>query len=664
MYLFKRICLLALLTALTLACPPVQAQSGGRILLQSPDFSKFPKVSLSFEAYNRSGRFLSDLVPGETQVTENDVPVTVDSLVRLQPGLHIILAFNAAQPMAAVGGAQSSRFDLVKNVLLDWIRAQSSDVPDELSLVTNTGPQATRLTSPVLWANALQAYTPDLSKAQASLGSLITALDLAGDPTRRVTSKRAILYVTGPLPDANLTALPNLADRAVQLGVRISTWLVLPAQGETRSGKALAELAAKTGGEFFTFAGTERLPDPELNFQSLRYVYRLSYTSPVRQSGTQLIRFSIKRDDFSAPVDQRYTLNLQVPNPFFLSPPTLIERTWSQPEAPVKPVLLPAEVELQAIVEYPDGLRRALRASRLFVDGKLVYEITADPFNPLVWSLTDIRSSGKHTLQVVVEDIFGLTHTSIGIPVDVRVEPAPALSLEMLIVEAEPYLPYAGAAGVGLALIGAVVVLRRILARRARRMAPASGPTPPEWEGSRIGDDRPDFSSSGVVNWLKRLGSGARSASKDSRGARPVLSTRLRPIVPIPAKPRPFTSPDAPARLARIAAGEAQLTGDFIALSQEVIRLGSDPHQADYVFDSEAVDGLHAQIMRTAGGQYVIRDAGSITGTWVNYVQSAPDGTLMEHGDLIQIGREVYRFELMDPPPARSPRVVPYREEA
>ncbi len=664
MHLFKRICLLALLAALTLACPPVQAQSGGRILLQSPDFSKFPTITLNFEAYNSSGRFLSDLAPTDTQVTENDAPVKVDSLVRLQPGLHIILAFNAAQPMAAMGGAQSSRFDLVKNALLDWIRTQPSDSPDELSLVTNTGPQATRLTSPELWSNALQAYTPDLSKAQASLGSLITALDMAGDPTRRVTGKRAILYVTGPLPDANLAALPNLADRAVQLGVRISTWLVLPAQGETRSGKALAELAAKTGGEFFTFAGSERLPDPELNFQSLRYVYRLTYTSPIRQSGTQLIRFSIKRDDFSAPVDQRYTLNLQAPNPFFLSPPTLVERTWSQAVAPAKPVLQPAEVELQAIVEYPDGLRRSLRASRLFVDGKLVYEATADPFNPLVWSLADIRSSGKHTLQVVVEDIFGLTHTSIGIPVEVKVEPAPALSLDMLVAEAGPYLPYAGAAGAGLVFIGAVVSLRRVLARRVRRPAPAIGSISPGWEGSRTGNGRSGSGGSGFATWFKGLRSGVRTTARDNRGAHPVLGTRLRPIVPVPAKPRPFTSPDAPARLARMAPGEAQLTGDFIALSQEVIRLGSDPHQADYVFDSEAVDGLHAQIVRTAGGQYVIRDAGSISGTWVNYVQAAPDGTLMEHGDLVQMGREVYRFELMDPPPARSPRVTPYREEA
>ena len=629
----KRIWLLVLLTALTLACP-VQAQSGGRILLQVPEISKFPSVSLTFEAYNSSGVFLSDLSQSEIQLSENDLPVKVDTLVRLQPGLHIILAFNAAPPLAAVGGAGTSRFDLVKNVLLDWIRTQPADSPDELSLVTNTGPQATRLTNPALWTNVLQAYTPDLNKAQASLGSLITALDLAGDPTRRVAGKRAILYVTGPLPDANLAALPNLADRAVQLGVRISTWLVLPAPGETGSGKALADLAAKTGGEFFTFTGVERLPDPELNIQSLRYLYRLTYTSAILQSGTHLVQLSIRRNavrsaegsalnlaersDFSAPVEQRYTLNLQAPNPFFLSPPTLIQRNWTTPAAPEKPALMPAEVELQAIVEFPDGLRRPLRASRLLVDGKQVVEMTADPFTPLVWSLADIRASGRHTLQVVVEDSFGLTHSSIEIPVDVEVEPAPALNLGLLVADAGPYLPYAGAvAAAGLVLVGGGVWIRR----------------------NRAG-------------WLKRW-------ATQKTESRP----RLRPATPVPAQPRPFANLDAPARLARVVAGELELTGDFIALSQEVIRLGSDPRQADCILDSAAVDGLHARILRAADGRFTISDAGSIAGTWVNYIQAPASGTPLEHGDLIQIGREVFRFELINPPPARSPRVTPYCEE-
>ena len=646
----KRIWLLVLLMVLTLACP-VQAQSGSRILLQSPEISKFPIVSLTFEAYNSSGHFLSDLTQNEIQVTENDTPVTIDSWVRLQPGLHIILAFNAAQPMAAVGGAGSSRFDLVKKTLLDWIRTQPADSPDELSLVTNSGLQATRLTNPALWTNALEAYTPDLNKAQASLGSLITALDLAGDPTRRVTSKRAILYVTGPLPDANLAALPNLADRAVQLGVRISTWLVLPAPGETPSGAALANLAAKTGGEFFSFTGSERLPDPELNFQSLRYLYRLTYTSVIRQSGTQRVLLSIKRsaptqgsqnlhtsgdpkvvNDFYVPVEQHYTLNLLAPNSFFLSPPTLIERTWTHPDAPNKPALLPAEIELQAIVEYPDGLHRPLTTCRLFVDGKQVYEMTTEPFNPLVWSLANIRSSGRHTLQVVVVDSFGLTHSSIEIPVDVNVESAPLASLDLLVAEAGPYLPYAGGVAVaGLVLAAGAIWIRRNHTRWAQLLASARA---------------------------------ARSGATQKAGNRAwVTGTRLRSIVPVPAQPRPFTSLDAPARLARIVTGETQLTGDFKALSQTVIRLGSDPHQADYVIDSEAIDGLHSRILRTPDGRFTISDAGSITGTWVNYVQTLPSGTTLEHGDLIQMGREQFRFELMDPPPPRCPRVTLYRDE-
>ena len=326
---FKIIGFLAVL--LMAAAQPVWAQNEGRIVLQAPDLTSFPSIGLTFEAYDAQGNFLNDLAQNELAITENDRQISVDTLTRTQPGMHIIFAFNVSPGMAVAIANGPNNFDRTKQKVIDWTEAQPGNSPDQLSLVTNAGPQVTRLTDAVQFTQALRAYAPDLAKTQPSITSLTTALDLASDPSRKVNSKRAILYITSPLPDTALAALPNLADRANQLGVRIFTWLVLPQAGDNSSSQVLADLAQRTGGQSLVFSGVEGLPDPEVYFQSLRFIYRTSYTSAIRQSGIQRISLAIRRSDFPAAAEQRFTLKLQPPNPFFLSPPTTVKRTWTEP---------------------------------------------------------------------------------------------------------------------------------------------------------------------------------------------------------------------------------------------------------------------------------------------------------------------------------------------
>jgi len=615
---FKIITFLAGL--LMAAAQPVWAQNEGRIVLQAPDLTSFPSVGLTFEAYDAQGNFLNDLAQNELGVDENDQQISVDSLTRTQPGMHIIFAFNVSPGMAMAIANGPTNFDRVKQSIIDWTVAQPGNTPDQLSLVTNAGPQATRLTDTVLFAQDLRAYTPDLAKTQPSLTSLTTALDLASDPSRKVNSKRAILYITSTLADNALAALPNLADRANQLGVRIFTWLVLPKAGDTQSGQVLADLAQRTGGQSLVFSGIEGLPNPEIYFQSLRFIYRASYTSTIRQSGIQRVSLVIRRSEFPTPAEQRFTLNLQPPNPFFLSPPTTVKRTWTNPDATEKPVLTPGEVKLQAIVEFPDGLRRPIKASRLFVDGKLVSEITAEPFSPLVWPLDAYTSSGSHVLRVEMEDILGLSRSSIEIPVNVEVEAAPTFNLALMASAAQPYLPYAGAVGAGaVGLIGGWFGLRAWRKRRPK------SPQPP----------------------VKRKNAGL---------------SRRRVDVPIPALRLPFKSPNAPARLVQMAEGSIRPSGTFISLTQDEMRLGSEARRVDCVIESPTVDGLHARIRRNKQGQYIISDAGSVAGTWVNYELVPSEGQILTHGDLIHLGLEVYRFELKNAPVLNQPRITSSQE--
>jgi hypothetical protein len=617
---------ISLLAGLLLAVvQPVFAQAGGgRIVSYAPDASKFPNVSLNFEAYDAQGNFILDLAQGEIQIAENDQPVAMTALTRQQPGMSIIVAFNVAPGMAAAAAANGpNRFDQAKQAISDWCRAQPSKTTDELSLVTNAGPQATRVNTAQALADALNAYTPDLTKAQSSLTSLTTALDLASNSGQRKDSKRAILYITASLPDNALTALPSLAERAAQLGVHINTWLILPKAGDDRSMKPLTDLAQKTGGQFMTYTGLETLPSPEGYFSTLRYQYQVSYTSTAHQSGVQQVQLALRRTGFSEPVKQQYSVSLLPPNSFFLSPPERVQRRWSKPNGADKAVLQPSEVNLQAIVEFPDGLKRAIKSSRLYVDGKLAYESTTDPINPLVWSLTSYTSSGKHLLRVEMEDVLGLSHSSIEIPVDVEVEAAPVFSLDMLVEKAGPYLPYAGMAGAAVLVVGGAFASFRLLRG---------------------------------TSWRRVLG---KRKTGPERGA----AGHVRADVPAPARPRPFANPNAPARLARVSESSFALPGGFFSLGADETRLGSDPARADCIVDEPAVDGLHATIKHTIDGRFIISDAGSVSGTWVNYLPVPPEGATLEHGDLVQFGRESFRFELKNPPPPRQPTVTIMQED-
>ena len=59
---------------------------------------------------------------------------------------------------------------------------------------------------------------------------------------------------------------------------------------------------------------------------------------------------------------------------------------------------------------------------------------------------------------------------------------------------------------------------------------------------------------------------------------------------------------------------------------------------------------LHTRVQLTPEGDFRILDAGSVAGTWVNYAPVPPQGLLLKHGDLVQIGRESFRFQLARPP--------------
>ncbi len=75
--------------------------------------------------------------------------------------------------------------------------------------------------------------------------------------------------------------------------------------------------------------------------------------------------------------------------------------------------------------------------------------------------------------------------------------------------------------------------------------------------------------------------------------------------------------------------------GARFALEEELTRLGRHP-DSEIMLDDITVSRRHADIERTGDG-YVVSDAGSLNGTYVN--QERIDRLLLRHGDELQVGK-------------------------
>ena len=91
-----------------------------------------------------------------------------------------------------------------------------------------------------------------------------------------------------------------------------------------------------------------------------------------------------------------------------------------------------------------------------------------------------------------------------------------------------------------------------------------------------------------------------------------------------------------------IEAGQALLVvrggedeGEYFTLSKSVVTIGRSD-DADISLDDITVSRHHSEIHHT-GGRYIVRDAGSLNGTYVN--QRRIDVTELGQGDELQIGK-------------------------
>ncbi|HWQ84950.1 MAG TPA: FHA domain-containing protein [Anaerolineales bacterium] len=587
------------------------------------------------DVHTAGGMFMHGLQPNQIVLLEDEQPVRNVNLTEISPGAQLVVAINPGSEIALRNSQGVSRYDLIYQALAQWTFARAGSSIDDLSLLVTDGRSANHLSDPEAWLAALPTALTDARQAVPSLDNLSQAVDLAADPSPRAGMGRAVLWITPPLENNQNLALADMASRAIQQGINIYIWLVTASDTQaTNRNEPLIALATQTGGQFFQFTGQETLPDLETYVEPHRNIYYLTYTSQVRQSGTHEISVEIHGEvETISTRPQSYTIDLQAPNPAFINPPLSLTR---QPPEELTGVAAadvpiadysPSELDLQILVDFPDQRMRGLVRTALWVDGVVVDENTAPPFDIFQWDLRTVSQSGPHTLQVIAEDVLGLSGSSMNTLIEINVE-RPANSFWVLLARNTPILIglavlLTGAVAFLLMVVGGRIHPRRLPSIRRRGTKPA--PAPP-------------------------------AASQTDADASQAWTGRLH-------WPQRRIKPQAEAYLTSLATEEAPGSAPPFALTASEITIGSDPQRATLVLSDPSVDGLHARVARNEAGAYILTDAGSTAGTWINFCLLPPDGICLEHNDLIHIGRSRFRFTLAHPAHIRKP-VIRIQDQA
>lgn len=597
-----------------LAVNPASAVTRNQLTIANLDTSQYPNISFYFWAFDGAGSFVKNIDSSELHILENSAVLAADTLEMLEPGVRFITVINEG-PTLANRYEMVSRIDHIKQVLIKWAQAQPATTMDDFSLLNNQGAVSYIQSNPSDWVNTLTNYQPDMKKAVPGLAGLSAAIDqalTASGPTRKTP---AILYIT-PLPDENqLAGLSDLISRADSSEVRLFIWLVGPqTYAKEEAAMLLMQAAEQTNGEFFIFSGSEELPDISAYLDPLRYVYKASYSSAIKTSGTQSLSLQVRRQTItldSTPVS--FALSVLAPKPIFLSPPATITRSWVPVEKKGEYLLTPETVEISYLLEFPDNLKRDLEYARLFANGQLAAENTSEPFDVFTWDISKIEASGTYQLKVTIQDTVGLKGETIEVPVDVVVEEKPLSWSQRLFARFNllTVIPVVlvVVAGVLIVLIGLKTVKRNMTKRSARShrlQDPVTQPVEiagePVLHAAKL--ESPD-------SWPRIPGYGA-----------------------------------APARLVLLASGKPEIQEPHeIPIGEFELTLGSDATRAKALLNYPLVSPLHARIFMDEEKRFRIVDEGSTSGTWLNYAPVSKNGAHLEHGDVVQFGKASFRFE-------------------
>ena len=567
--------------------------------------------------YQPDGGFVHGLDQDLVFILEDGSSLKVDTIQEVRIGMQISVVINAGPGFANRNSKGISRFDSIKDYLNAWAQDQKEIAIDDLGLFTNSGIQQTHLTNSQSWLTAFATYQPDFKKAVPRLEELGAAIQNAQDSSASKPIHKAIFYITA-MPGKEMTneVMDDLIDRSIQADTQVFIWMLsskgdfdLPESGFLRT------IAEKTGGQFFAFSGTETFPEAKTILEPHRFLYQLSYKSNVQKGGQHNLAVRINLQDATiSSTPATFEIDLLPVNPIFVGIPAAIQRTISNKQGETEGQLVPTNLLVEFLVEYPDHLERELAEANLWVDGEEVATNSAAPFTRFIWDITPFQTSARHTIQVTVTDTLGISAKSNSLPVQIDVIIPEPTSWEKIIQGQGIYFIFAGIFLLGLA--SAYLVLR-VRAEKAVEVP---------------------------------------ARAKVSQG-----SARKERALAVAEKSQ--LHPEKVARQAscRLLTRELEETDDPpILLGETPVSWGKGRDSVIIWIDDEALAEVHCTIAQNDTGAFMVTDNRTELGTWVNYQPVPPEGKVLQSGDLIQVGDFMYRFEEAPRSDARKVTIIPY----
>lgn len=592
--------LLLLQTPVALASP-LQAS----VRVSPAVIDRFPLISVSLAITDASGARVTGLPPASYQVIEDQKPVTLASVEDVLVGTRQVYLLNTTSNLKVRDAGGTSRYDLARDALYRWWTLPQAGVSgiDDLTLLTAEGPLASHRNSAAELASALDQYQPSFSSSSTGLDLLLSALDNLAADKQHADLETYLIFVTALIETPRDLPVNAAITKAQAAGASIFPVLLAPASAlDLPEAAALDSVAKGTGGQLLLLDPTKGLTPLTDRILGQRSQVRLTYRSQVSTAGQHTIAVQVTAQGLDVTSDTRpFDIDLRPPEVTFIQPPESIQRQSTDSSLSLEQ-LPPTSAALRLLVTFPDGHTRAIQRARLLVDGEVAAERSSPPFDQLTWNLAVVQRNGTYKLQAAVVDSQGLEGTTAVTPVRVQVI-APRGGLGALRPALGPLL-----AAVGVLVLG--VVAAAVLLNIGRRAPATSGST------TTVPPRRPV---------RRRAGMGR---------------------LPEPEVVEGFLTPIGPGL-------------ETIRLMGVDLLLGRDAALCTVHVDDPSVEGIHARLIRQVGGTYLLRDQGSVAGTWVNGEEIGSDGRRLRHGDVIHLGRVAFRFRTANEPPPRPVRVSP-----
>jgi hypothetical protein len=574
----------------------IYAQANVRLRVSKPDITQFPQISFSLSITDESGRHISGLSPSNFSLIEDGQTLAISSLDEVSVGTRQIFIINSSRGLRGRDALGFTRFDYVREALTEWwARLDAATVgTDDLNLTTLDGDLVLHSSLAAELSAALSAYEPSFEAEFASFDPLLQSLQLSNDNLSMARMPTLIFFITPLITEAQDLPLANTITWATDNDITIYPILVGPPEIlEFPEMDNFQLLADATGGELIFFDANEGLNALADRILTRRMLYDLSYTSKANSTGSHNLQVRVTSDNLDAISDpSSFSINISAPELIILQMPDRIVRETENPDLSLE-AIQPTSASLQFLVAFPDGYPRDIVSSQLFIDNQLVEIRTQPPFDVFEWDISGYQETASHDIKIMVEDSLGLQGSATGMPVTVEVI-IPETTLTSFRPDVEILLPVGG----GLALLLIISAAAIIVVRRRGTKTPS-----------------PD---------TRRKSTPSRSIGLRRKSDEALIEATLIP-----------TTPDMPS----------------ISLIGMDLVLGRDASISAARLDDPSVNALHARVIRLASGDYLIRDQGSVAGTWVNYQQVPERGSILRHGDVIHLGRVKFKFQRRNPPP-------------